>query len=149
MVVKKHVYILLSILFLSGAVPSSGNQRNQPQAKNSDEKPSVTIGQIELAVRSSDIQLISKYFLRPVFISLRGAESGYFSANQASLLLHSFFESRRVVRFTFTTISETEEPFATGGGVMIEDKGSRQSFQIYVALLKVDNRWVISQFNVY
>jgi hypothetical protein len=159
MIVKRYSYIFILTLLSVEVIPLLAKHSlesaqaliiGDPIATvGFGEKPSVIISQIESGVLAGNVKGFSGYLSKQVFINLRGAESGYFSANQATYLLRSFFESCRIVRFKFTTVEETEEPYATGGGVMISGKGSRESFQVYIALSKTDNRWVISQFNVY
>lgn len=84
-----------------------------------------------------------------VQINLRGGESGYFSDHQAFYLLESYFRTRRLLNLRFSTIGDSDtSPFATGGAE-ISVKGSREYVQVYVALSRAGDRWVITRLNVY
>jgi hypothetical protein len=84
-----------------------------------------------------------------VYLNIRGAESGYFSANQAHYVLQNFFNQHKPVSFSFTSYGESGgSPYATGRG-SINVKGNREFIQIYVSLAKFKDRWVIGQFNIY
>lgn len=161
MIMKNTLFNVMLLLFLAGGTSAESNDSGVLQSEFpnivdpdqllevlSTEKPSVIISQVESGILSGNIQSFSKYLAKQVFVNLRGNESGYFSSNQALYLLRSFFETRRVLRFKFTTIDESQEPFATGGGIFVL-KGTKESVQIYVGLSKLDNRWVVTQFNVY
>ncbi|MBI1806276.1 MAG: DUF4783 domain-containing protein [Ignavibacteria bacterium] len=105
--------------------------------------------EIEKGLIAGDVRAISKYFGREVFLNLRGTESGYFSANQAFYILQNYFSARHTVHFKFTTFDQTESsPYATGGGSFMV-KGKLETLQVYVALARRHERWVITQFNAY
>lgn len=105
--------------------------------------------QIEKGLVAGDVRSFSRYFGHEVFLNLRGTESGYFSGNQAFYILQNFFASRRTVRFKFTTFDQTDSvPYATGGGSFVL-KGKVETLQIYVALARKNESWVITQFNAY
>ena len=107
------------------------------------------VQQIQNAVNGGDVRLFSGHFAKQIFISLGENENGYFSANQATLVLQDYFSSKRNVKFNFSTSDlNGETPYATGGGTYFL-RGMIRHFQIYVSFIFADGRWVISQFNVY
>ena len=84
-----------------------------------------------------------------VQVNLRGGESGYFSGHQAFYLLENYFRTRRLLNLRFSTIGESDtSPFATGGAE-ISVKGNREYVQVYVALSRAGDHWVISRLNIY
>ena len=119
---------------------------------------------IQRGIGRGDPGLFLRHFARQVSIYVRGGESGYYSANQAYYILKSFFDSRRILGFRFSTVFDPGEhapkpgealtdepesaPYATGGGTFLM-KGGREPFQVYVAISKIDGRWLVTQFNVY
>ncbi len=122
--------------------------QGETRSKSPDDGRAI-IAEIEHGLLSGDVQSFSKYFSAQVYLSLRGGESGYFSANQAYLIVENFFSSRRTVTFKFSTVKTDDPmPYATGGGSFFE-RGTIHSLQVYVALAKNRDRWVITQFNVY
>lgn len=105
--------------------------------------------EIEHAVATGNLLTISRHFSLPIYMHLRGEEPGYYSANQGFYLLERFFSLRYPLGFTFTTIGESgSQPFATGSG-SFNRKGTREHFQVYVSLDRLEKKWVITQFNVY
>ncbi len=147
--------LLLAFLFLPALVGGSPlaegpPARGIPAAPREalSDSPTEIFTLVESGLRRADLSSLSKLFGREVFVSLKGGESGYFSTNQAFLIIQSFLRARRPVSFTFSTKEEGDESFATGSGVFLS-KGSRETLQVYVAVSRLGGRWVISQFNVY
>jgi HAMP domain-containing protein len=143
--------ILLTLsLLLAPSAPVA--RASEPAARNAREvesgSPSELFTLVETAVRGADVGSLAKSFGRQVYVNLKGGESGYFSSNQASFILQSFFTPRRPVSFSFSTIQLEGEPFATGSGTFLV-KGTRETLQLYVSVSRQGDRWVISQFNVY
>ena len=84
-----------------------------------------------------------------VYIEIAGGERGYFSSNQAVSPLQSYFAQRRPVAFAFSIVNQrAPSPYATGRYTFAH-RGTRESVQIYVALVRQEYRWVISHFNIY
>jgi hypothetical protein len=104
---------------------------------------------VQHGVASGEIESLSRHFGANVYLNIRGAESGYFSANQAHYVLQNFFNQHKPVSFSFTSYGESGgSPYATGRG-SINVKGNREFIQIYVSLARFKDRWIIGQFNIY
>jgi hypothetical protein len=104
---------------------------------------------IESGFATGNIGVLSGQFSSQVSVSLRGGETGHFSASQAYYLLDNYFRKRRLVNFRFTTVGESESnPYATGSGG-ITAQGAREMVQVYVSLAYAGDRWVIAQINIY
>lgn len=107
------------------------------------------LDEIQNGISKGDAAIFSPHFGSQVYISLKGSEGSYYSANQALYVLQNFFSSHRPISFAFSTQGEAEEiPFATGRGYF-NARGVRESVQIYVSLTQHDGRWVVAEFNVY
>jgi hypothetical protein len=84
-----------------------------------------------------------------VYVSLRTGEHGYFSANQASVLLEYFLRTRKISNLVFSTIGANATiPYATGSATLLY-RGSRQLVQVYVAVARIGDQWLITQLNIY
>jgi hypothetical protein len=149
----RMIAILLSLSLL--AAPTAPGAQSSPPADThgvapdlESSSPSELFTLVETAVRGANIPSLAKSFGRQVYVNLKGGESGYFSANQASYILQSFFSPRRPLSFSFSTIQLEGDPFATGSGTFLV-KGTRETLQLYVSVSRQGDRWVISQFNVY
>jgi len=82
-------------------------------------------------------------------VALKGEESGYFSSNQAYYILEKFLKARKTSSFEFTNVGEAKTtPYATGTAVFT-NKGTREVTQVYVALMRVAEKWFIAEINVY
>lgn len=122
---------------------------NQKETLPASDRPSEIFREIERALVGEDSKSIAKFFGRKVFLGLEDREDAYYSSNQALLILQNFFETHRIITFRISSMSDSgSSPYATGGGSM-KVKNARELVRIYIALTMVDNRWVISQFNLY
>lgn len=109
----------------------------------------VVFTDVQRGIASGNISAFSAHLHSQVHITLRGGESGLYSANQAYYLLQNYFRERRPVSFVFTTYGDTDStPYATGSAAF-NARGSRQHVQIYVALAASGERWVITHINIY
>jgi len=122
---------------------------SHPQEPEKDAAAEALFRKIEEGIAGGDIGRFSQDFARQAFVAVRGKESGYFSANQSFLIVRNFFASRKLSSFRLSKReSGGSMPFATGGGTFLS-RGTMESFQVYVALTRLESRWVIAQFNVY
>jgi len=104
---------------------------------------------IENGIKNSSVKEFDKELGAMVSIALGYGEHGYFSMNQAALVLTEYFAGRRIISFEFSRIHEKGvTPYATGRLVYIQ-KGNQESVQVYVSLTRKDSRWVVNQFNIY
>gem|GEM_PF-2902446 len=104
---------------------------------------------IEAGLVAADIGKFAQHFGKVTFLSIRNSRDAYYSGNQAYYILKDHFAARRVVSFKFSLLTADERsPYATGGGV-IRYRGSNELFQVYVALSRADDRWVIARLNIY
>ena len=145
---RSSTYFFLMILLGSGL--STAQERNAvPERAAKGQATGSIFADIEAGLRSGDLGTFSGSLARQVYLNLSDIESGFFSENQALYILKDYFKTRRILSFKFTTISEVEgTPFATGGGTYLH-RGSPEILQVYVAMKKSGNRWVIGQFSVF
>ncbi len=145
--------LILAMTLLHGASPAFNSEKQEsvtqraPQKSGQEYRKLFTLIQRSLA--SGNIAALAQYLAPQVQVNLRGAESGYYSANQAYYLLENYFRSRKVVAFEFSTVGESDSsPYATGGA-NFNFKGSREYAQVYVSLSREGQQWVITQINIY
>jgi hypothetical protein len=109
----------------------------------------VIFSSVESGILAGRADSLSPFFGTRIFIQLRGAEGGYFSAAQSYYILESFFTGRRTVSARFTTYGKSDtSPYATGSASFIM-KGRRVDVQVYIALSPAGERWVISHLSIY
>ena len=104
---------------------------------------------VERGISEANVSLFSHYFNSQVHVTLRGGESGLYSANQAYYLLQNYFRARKPLKCGFSTYGDSDSnPYATGTA-SFNIRGSREFAQVYVALALSGDRWVISHINIY
>jgi hypothetical protein len=104
---------------------------------------------VEDGLSDGSIGRFSPHFGSQVSVSLRGGESGSYSANQAYYVLENYIRNRKLVDFEFESVSEFgANPYATGIAGFASRSG-KESAQVYVALARAGSRWVITQINIY
>jgi hypothetical protein len=109
----------------------------------------IVFEEIQHGFESGNVAAFSTHFASQVQVALKGAESGYHSSNQAYYMLENFFKNRKVLSFEFIEVGEAETtPFATGS-LVFSSKGTRESAQVYVALMKSAEAWLISEITIY
>jgi hypothetical protein len=107
------------------------------------------IDDVERGIASGSVAEFAAHFPSQVSITLRGGEGGTYSSSQAYYLLDQFFRLRRFTGCRLSTVGESGGvPFATGNATFTI-KGARESAQVYLALVRSGDRWVISQINIY
>jgi len=119
--------------------------------QSSDQRsPVIKIFQnVEYGLQNNVVDRFAKEFGEIVSMTISSGEHGYYSANQAVLVLIGYFSERRLVSFMFSRIHEKgSAPYATGRFIYVQ-RGIQKSVQVYVSLTREDSHWVISQFNIY
>lgn len=126
--------------------PESSNKTEVSTQKTAQRQILV---EIQAGIAKGDASLFADHLGPQVYMSLKGSEGGYYSANQALYVLQSFLSLHRPISFSFSTQGEIEDsPFATGRGFFTV-KGLRESAQVYVSLTRSAGRWVVAEFNIY
>jgi hypothetical protein len=166
-----RIAILLVIMFIPcilGAqtdVPPVNKHRHRmapavkPEIQHPERDRTILIAQItegdavfqamQKGISDGELDALTRYFAKHIYLNVRGVESGYYSANQAQIVLQNFFSSHKPLSFSFTTYGESGgAPYATGRG-SFNVRGSREFIQVYIALTRHKDTWVVSQFNIY
>jgi hypothetical protein len=137
------------LLHQPGGFPNTGNALELQQGVMPTGEQAAVFSSVESGILAGNAGSMSPFFGTRVFVQLRGAEGGYFSAAQSYYILESFFMGRRTVSARFTTYGKSDtSPYATGSASFIM-KGKREDAQMYVALSPVGKRWVISHLSIY
>ncbi|MGD0591159.1 MAG: DUF4783 domain-containing protein [Bacteroidota bacterium] len=104
---------------------------------------------VEYGLQNNAVGKFKKELGEIVSMTISSGDHGYYSANQAVLVLVGYFSERRLVSFKFSRLQEKDSaPYATGRFIYVQ-KGMQKSAQVYVSLTRQDSQWVISQFNIY
>lgn len=149
-IVKKLLLSFLLLVTVGDFVAFSQNFLNRKAEKVVTQQDYTEIFRsIETGFSQGNVVSFSKYFAPQVYVNLPGEDGGYYSANQAYYILQNYLGSRQPQSFHFSTYGELENiPYATGPG-RFTIKGSVETVQVYIALSRVNNQWVVSQINIY
>ena len=144
---RLFTFIALYVMLLF--CPANAGQNLFPSGDSSASGgPTAVFRAIEKGLSAGDVRLIAPWFSPTVPINVRGSAPGYYSANQAGEVLRHFLATHKISSFTFTTIEEGENPFATGAARLMAG-GRFERIQLYVRLSRDKSGWVITQFNIY
>lgn len=136
--------LLTALLVLSTPDPSPAALQDSMVAT-----PAAIFKTVERELMGGTVGSLAPLFGKQVSMAIRGGESGVFSSPQALNILKSWFSGKKLGSFSFTRVVDTTaSPYATGR-MAYGARGGRESVQIYVALLRTDAGWVLSQFNIY
>lgn len=136
--------LLTALLVLSSPDPSLADLQDSTGAT-----PAAIFKTVERELMGGTVGSLAPLFGKQVSLTIRGGESGVFSSPQALNILKSWFSGKKPGHFSFTRmVDSTASPYATGRMAFVA-RGGKESVQIYVALLRTDAGWVLSQFNIY
>jgi hypothetical protein len=106
-------------------------------------------GQIQHGLLNLSLLSSPSLFANQVSVSIRGGETGYYSANQVLSVLQEYFAGKKPFSFEFSRFEdEGSTPYATGRLTYIA-KGNRESVQVYVSLVQQEGKWLLGQVNIY
>jgi hypothetical protein len=136
-------------LWFSGSAALAQESQSRRGGGSNDQTPSAIFSDIQAGLRSGDVTLFSKNLAKQVYLNLPDIAGGFFSDNQATYILKDYLKAHRMVSFKLSTTNMTgPTPFATGGGTYLR-RGNPELIQVYIALKKSADRWVIAQFSVF
>lgn len=127
------------------AEESNKLQRNRP-GRRGEELRQFFSG-IQEALLSGRVGLLASHLGSHVTLNLRDGENGLFSSKQAYYVLENYLQNRRILYLELSPSDDLDSnpnPYATGSaGINI--KGSKESMQVYVAVTRAGDKWVITQ----
>jgi Domain of unknown function (DUF4783) len=140
---------VLALSLLTGLVQRSPAQESITDSNSSSAGYRPVFDDVRNGISTGNVGLISRHVASSVTISLRGGETGTFSANQAYYVLDDYFKSRRFGVFEFSSIVDSvSNPYATGGTELVF-QGSRESAQVYVGLSLSGKTYKVAQLTIY
>lgn len=101
---------------------------------------------VEMGLQAGNAGMVSRHFSPQVYISVPNGERGYYSSSQAHYILQQYLGGRPIQSLRLQPGGTSEPtPFASGQG-RLEARGT---VQVYVALTKIGNQWMVSQLTIY
>ncbi len=124
------------------------NYLNRTYIKNQASAVQNVFTQIESAISSGNVSMLSKFFSPHTYFSLSNGASGYFSSNQAYYILEDYFKIYQVISFKFNDIQAAEDKPYGIGVYNFEFKGKRDNSKVYISLKNKNNDWKITQITI-
>lgn len=107
-----------------------------------------TLKDIASGFNIQSVSRISEYFGSEVYLNIITNDKGYYSPNQAELILSDFMDYFKVVSFKYKN-SYSKNSFAFALGKYIYDRGSgRRELNGSVSLKYKDEKWIIDQISL-
>jgi hypothetical protein len=107
-----------------------------------------TFKDIASGFNTQNINRINSYFGSEVYLNVISNDKGYYSPNQAELILTDFMEYFKVVSFKYKH-SYSKNSFAFALGKYIYDRGSgKRELNASVSLKYKDDIWIIDQISL-
>ena len=145
---NKYFHILIIFLPLSVLFSQTSNFTRKTETKTSSQQEELIFKEIESGIKDANVAAISKYFGQQTYFSFSNGINGYYSSNQAYYVLEDFLKLYRVTSFKLDHIkSDNNHSYATGK-YNYDNKGQRNTAQVYISLKKIGNNWIITQFTI-
>ena len=107
-----------------------------------------TLKDIAYGFSYQNISYINKYFGSEVYLNVISNDRGYYSSNQAELILTDFMDYFKVVSFKYKH-SYLKNSFAFAMGKYIYDRGGgKRELNASISLKYEDDVWIIDQINI-
>ncbi|MCZ7558202.1 MAG: DUF4783 domain-containing protein [Bacteroidia bacterium] len=100
------------------------------------------------ALSSGNVGYLRTHLATRVYLNLLNGTNGYYSREQAYIILVSFFESWRPISFSFSSRNfSIANPYGFGP-LNFERRGRRGMAELFLSLTRAGDRWSISQITV-
>lgn len=139
--IKKYLYVCFYFIFL-GSFLQAANNPNQVYQKSNE-----VFDEILSGLNSGSVSAFSKYLSNQTFLSLSTGESGYFSSSQLYNILDNFFNVHRPINFKFAIRRSDNNPYGFGT-LTYENKGRKETAQVYISLRQQGDNYIIAQLTI-
>jgi hypothetical protein len=145
-------FALAAILLAAGPLlpVTTWKASGQEQSPTSDtERPAreLLLGAKD-ALSSGNIRYLRPHLGQKVYLNLFTGINGYYSGEQAFLILESLFSTHVPISFSFSSRNfSIRNPYGFGP-LTYEHRGKRESAEIFLSLANVRNEWVINHISI-
>ena len=100
------------------------------------------------AISSGKVTFLRPHLGQKVYLNLFTGINGYYSSEQAYLILESLFSTHKPISFSFSSRNfSIRNPYGFGP-VTFERRGKRETAELFISLAMVNDAWVISQITI-
>ncbi len=145
------MFLLLGAITYSGATNEPhGRQPSGVPARHSNPEQQardILMGAKD-ALSSGKVDFLRNHLGQRVYLNLFNGTNGYYSSDQAYIILSSFFTTWPPISFSFSSRNfSIANPYGFGP-LTYERRGRRGMAELFLSLTRVDDRWVINQITV-
>lgn len=155
---KRIILVMLVIGFLpiSEGLYSQRKHQNQLMPKSQEKHKDIKnlpdanflIENISINIAEGNIDQLSNYFSKQVYVSLKTGERGFYSNNQSYYVVQNFMRIYEPLSFQLTSkLTESVSPYLAGK-LICRHKGSIETCQVYISLSWNGVNWEISQITI-
>lgn len=148
LIMNKYFYIILFSFSLSSSFSQNTNFVPKSDSNKNNAIEEMIFREIEMGIKNSNVNEISKYFGSQTYFSFSNGINGYYSTNQAFYVLEDFFKLYKVTSFRLSNIKIDKAYAYATGKYNYDNKGQRSSAQVYISIKKIGNNWNITQFTI-
>jgi hypothetical protein len=151
----RGITILLALAFSLPAMAFSpfllpsgtAGQANREQADPERAARELLLGAKD-AISSGNIRFLRPHLGQKVYLNLFTGINGYYSGEQAFLILQSHFSTHLPVSFSFSSRNfSIRNPYGFGP-LTYERRGRRESAEMFLSLANVRGEWVFNQITI-
>jgi hypothetical protein len=100
------------------------------------------------ALSSGRVGYLRPHLGQKIYLNLFTGINGYYSAEQAFLILESVFSTHKPISFSFSSRNfSIRNPYGFGP-ITMERRGKRTTAELFLSLAHVNNTWVINQITI-
>jgi hypothetical protein len=107
-----------------------------------------TFKDISRGLSVGNVNFINLYFDNQVYLNIISFEKGYYSSNQAELIILNFMDYFRVNRFNYSRSSRFSTYAFANGIYSYMLGGTRRNLNVIISLKYANNRWYVDQINI-
>lgn len=145
---KMFLTTLILLIISSVGYAQEHNFLSKDKSQKTDSQSFAIFSDIENGFQNKNVSSIAKHLSQQPYLSFSNGVTGYYSSNQTYYILEEFFNLHRVISFKFEN-KKIDEKFAYATGTyFFEQKGKRDSKQVYLTLNKIGNNWYITQISI-
>jgi hypothetical protein len=139
--------LLLQSPLLAGTGADESDRGDAPPRQSEREARELLLGAKD-ALSSNNIRYLKTRLGQKVYLNLFSGINGYYSSEQAYLILESFFSTNTPISFSYSSRNfSIRNPYGFGP-FTYERRGRRGLAEMFVSLALVHKRWVINQITV-
>lgn len=145
---NKYFYIILFLLSFAVSFSQNTNLKKKSESNKNISQDESIFKEIESGIKEADVRTISKYFGQQTYFSFSSGINGYYSNNQAFYVLEDFFKLYKVISFKFDYIKTDKNNGHATGNYNYDNRGQRNTAQVYISIKKIGSNWIITQFTI-